>query len=332
MEDPEIPELMLAAPVDKPPTLTGKAVEAKWDGLRCALLRGSTSVQLMSRRRTPLGRAFPDIITAAERDLPPQVLLDGEVVIWAGQGLDFGLLLQRMRSGPTTVARLARQTPASFVAFDLLHDGDKNLMPLPYRERRAALEDLFTRCQLGPPWTLCPMTTSREQAMTWLTREWAERGIEGWVIKPLSSTYRPGVRGWQKFRSRTTTEAVVGGITGRLARPETVLLGRFDGSGRLRYVGRTTPLSPPAAKALATELFPATPQHPWTGRRFTAGWHTREPLDVTLVDPTVVAEVSGDAAIDEGKWRHPLRFARPRPNMRPTDAPPFGAGNEAGMG
>ncbi|MFI9310901.1 ATP-dependent DNA ligase [Streptomyces triculaminicus] len=102
-EEPVMPEPMLATPVDKLSPLIGMGAETKWDGLRCLLLRGTDTVRLVSRRGTPLGRAFPDLVSAAERDLPQQVLLDGEVVVWAEGKLDFGQLQQRMRSGPAAV-------------------------------------------------------------------------------------------------------------------------------------------------------------------------------------------------------------------------------------
>ncbi|MFI9310902.1 ATP-dependent DNA ligase [Streptomyces triculaminicus] len=176
------------------------------------------------------------------------------------------------------------------------------------------------------------MTTSREQALEWLSGQWAERGIEGVVVKRLNERYRPGVRAWRKVRTRVSTEAVIGAITGRGSRPETLLLGRFDASGRLQYVGRTTALSGPAAKALAAELVPSPAGHPWEGRRFSVSWSSRETLDVALVSPDLVAEISADSTQNAGKWRHPLRFLRTRPDMLPKDAPPFGAGDVAGAG
>ncbi|MFV8133217.1 ATP-dependent DNA ligase [Streptomyces syringium] len=330
-----MPEPMLAAPVEKLPIVfRDLAAEPKWDGIRAILARPDDGpVQIVSRRGTPLARAFVDIAAAAEKDLPGNTLLDGELVIWHDGRLDFDRLQQRLRSGPATIARLVATTPAHFIAFDLLHEGDTDLVPLPYRNRRAALEELFARCKLGPPWTLCPSTTQREQALQWLSGQWGAVGCEGVVLKRLSRGYLPGRRGWEKYRSRSTTEAVVGAVSPSLKRPTTVLLGRFDTEGRLRYVGRTTPLTTGQASTLADALAPAGPAHPWEGRRFTASWGSKDPLAVALVAPELVAEVSADTVVDAGgRWRHPLRWARLRVDMAPSDAPAFGQGNQPGTG
>ncbi|WP_436840130.1 ATP-dependent DNA ligase [Streptomyces abikoensis] len=327
-----MPEPMLASPVDRLPAFDGQvAAEPKWDGFRALVWRPRDGpVEIVSRRGTPLARAFPDIAAAAERDLPGDCLLDGELVVWNAGRLDFDLLQQRLRSGTAAAARLAATTPAHFVAFDLLCLGEIGLMPLPYRERRAALERLCAG--LAPPWTLCPSTTEREQALEWLGEQWAVAGLEGLVLKRMGQAYLAGQRGWRKLRSRSTTEAIVGGVSPSLARPQTVLLGRLDADGRLRYVGRTTALNAPQAHALAETLEPAPPGHPWTGRRFTASWGSREPLAVALTAPELVAEVSADAAVDRGKWRHPVRWVRLRADLSPADAPPFGQGDQPSAG
>lgn len=327
-----IPEPMLATPVAALPG-AGYAFEPKWDGYRALLARPAGGpVRLVSRRGTPMAAAFPEIAGAAERDLPRGTLLDGELVIWHQGRLAFELLQQRLGRTASSAARLAHQVPAHYVAFDLLHRGETDLMAWPYRERRDALEALFAEEQLGPPWTLCPMTTDPAQAAQWLRPEWAQAGIEGVVAKLPNRSYAPGRRGWLKYRSRDSTEAVIGAVTGSLRRPRTVLLGRLDDAGRLRYVGRSTELSAAAARDLAAQLAPAVAGHPWQGRTFSAGWGTRETLDVTLVAPDLVAEVSADTAVDAGRWRHPVRFQRLHPDLAAQDAPAFGAGNQPAAG
>lgn len=308
-------------------------IEPKWDGYRALLARRADGrVQLRSRRGTDLTKAFPDI-TAAAADLPPDVLVDGELVVWEGARLAFERLQQRMNRAPATAARLAAETPAHMVAFDLLYSGGVSLIARPYRERRQALEELFAEHELGPPWTLCPATTvdDTDTLREWLT--WTVVGVEGVVIKNPAQRYLPGAREWRKYRVRDTTEAVIGAVTGSRHRPETLLLGRLDADGRLHYAGRTTPLSPAAAAALDPLLLPARPHHPWEGRTFTAGWGSREPLHVALAAPELVAEVDADVALDAaGRWRHPVRFLRPRPDLTPCDTPRFGTGNEPATG
>ncbi|MET9518251.1 hypothetical protein [Streptomyces sp. NPDC002994] len=124
------------------------------------------------------------------------------------------------------------------------------------------------------------------------------------------------------MRRRHTTEAIIGGITGT----QILVLGRYDQDGQLRPVGRTVPLRPDAARQLAEHLHPAGSDHPWTGARFSSTWGSREPLDVTLVVPELVAEIDADNAIDRGAWRHPMRFVRLRLDATVADVPRFGEG------
>lgn len=144
------------------------------------------------------------------------------------------------------------------------------------------------------------------------------------MLKNLNQRYRPGSRGWTKIRRRDTTEAIIGAITGTLARPQLLLLGRRDATGRLRPVGRTVPLRPAAARELAEHLNPAGPGHPWTGASFSSAWGTRVILDTTLVEPELVAEISADTSVDRGGvYRHPIRYARLRLDMAIEDVPQF---------
>ncbi|MEU1824194.1 ATP-dependent DNA ligase [Streptomyces abikoensis] len=318
-----IPPPMLAKPV---PALPEKAYfEVKWDGYRARLaVPDDGPVQLVSRRGAPLDRAFPELAAAAARDLPPPLLLDGEIVVWAEGRLAFDRLQQRARHTGATAARMAVETPAHFVAFDLLHEAGEQLLSLPYTERRHRLEQLFERAQLGPPWTLCPMTTSRDEAQQWMT-QWAPVGVEGILVKDGSSAYRPNVRGWKKYKPHTSHDVLVGGVTGTLRQPTTVLVGRRDTSGHLHYLGRSTPITGPLRRELAAHLSPASPEHPWQDRTFSSGvWGAeREPLEVTLTAPDLVVEVAGDVARNAaGRWRHPVRLLRVRPDLAPEETPP----------
>ncbi|MEU9647195.1 ATP-dependent DNA ligase, partial [Streptomyces sp. NPDC048188] len=188
----------------------------------------------------------------------------------------------------------------------------------------AALEDLFAGRGLTAPFTLCPSTIDPATARGWL--EWTSAGLEGLCFKRLSEPYRGGARAWAKYKVRATEDAVVGAVTGPPAAPRTLLLGRYDGAGMLRYAGRTTPLARPVARSLEGVLLPAAGGHPWTGRTFTAGWGSRDVLDITLVDPQLVVEVAVDVARDAaGRWRHPARLHRTRPDLSACSVPLFGA-------
>lgn len=125
------------------------------------------------------------------------------------------------------------------------------------------------------------------------------------------------------MRSRITTEAVIGGITGPLTAPGVLLLGRYDVTGDLRLVARTTPLPTTARRELSTRLLPAEPAHPWHGRRFSAGWGTHGELNYQPIQPDLVAEFVADSAVDAGRYRHPVRYLRLRDDLSPQQAPPF---------
>jgi ATP-dependent DNA ligase len=155
-------------------------------------------------------------------------------------------------------------------------------------------------------------------------------GVEGLVAKNPVQRYLPGRCAWAKLRVRSSAEAIPAAVTGTHRDPSSVLLGRYDLEHRLRYTGRTTPLQPAAQAELGPLLTPAAADHPWTGRRFSAGWGTHDLLDVTLVHPQLVAGVSADVALDAaGRWRHPVRWLRLRPDMAPADVELFDTPPEA---
>lgn len=306
----------------------GLAFEPKFDGYRTLLFTPSKRpgpVLLQSRRGSLIQARFPEIVRAAEH-LPDGLVLDGELVVWAGDRMSFEALQRRASSGGRMAGRLAEELPAHFIAFDFLQIEGSELLGEPYLERRAGLENLFTRYGLTAPWTLCPATTDVRTAKEWLTSWTKVPGVEGLVIKGQGQRYLTGVRGWYKIRRRDTTEAVIGAITGTLRRPQTLLLGRYDDEHALRPVGRSSLVHPDTAQQLAEQLIPARPGHPWEGVRFTTSWGSRTPLDVILVEPDLVAEIEVDTAQDRGAWRHPVRLARLREDMAPGDVAAFGEG------
>ncbi|MFJ8870411.1 ATP-dependent DNA ligase [Streptomyces sp. NPDC102473] len=321
-------EPMLAQARDTLPSLGhGRvAVQPKFDGFRALLytpLRDGDLMLLQTRRGALVQDRFPELAAAA-RSLPNGLVLDGELAVLDPHGqLSFTALQRRATAGRNTRA-LAAELPAHFIAFDVLQADGQELLDEPFARRREALEALFADHRLVPPWTLCPSTTDRTVADEWL-HDWTDvPGVEGVVAKSLTGRYRSGVRGWTKVRRRNTTEALIGAVTGTLRRPLVLLLGRYDTTGFLRLVGKTTPLKPGPAHELAGHLTAAGPEHPWTGVRFTASWNSRTPLEPVLVDPDLVAEFSADVSQDHGVWRHPLRFERIRPDMAEAAVSLFG--------
>ncbi|TDU73518.1 ATP-dependent DNA ligase [Streptomyces sp. KS 21] len=338
---PVEPMLAQAAEVMPPvrPLGSGMAYEQKFDGYRALLFTPAGPggrVLLQTRRGSLVQGAFPDLVAAAEAQLPHGLVLDGELLVWDSEAgaLSFEGLQRRAAARARSAPALAAKLPAFFVAFDILQQDGRELLHLPYVERRARLQALFTDHALTAPWTLCPMTTDPAKAREWL-ESWTDvSGVEGILCKPQTSHYMPGHRGaWTKVRRRDTTEAIIGAITGTLTRPQLLVLGRHDPDGRLRTVGRTVPLRTEAAHLVAEHLTAADPGHPWEGVTFAATWGSRDVLDVRLVRPDLVAEISADRSTDRGGvWRHPLRFKRLRLDVGVEDVPRFGQGSAAAAG
>ncbi|MCD9903218.1 ATP-dependent DNA ligase [Streptomyces sp. MT29] len=306
----------------------GLAMDLKWDGYRVIVFspaRPGGPFLLQSRRGSLIQDRFPELMVAAAQ-LPPGLVLDGELLVRNATGvMDFAALQRRaVTTVPRTVQALSRALPAYVVVFDVLQVDGRPVMVEPFARRRERLEELFVGSGLTPPWTLCPSTRDPAVAREWLETWTRAPGVEGVVVKGLEQPYRPGARGWLKVRARHSTEAVIGAITGTVGRPHLLVLGRYDEAGRLRHVGRTTDVSPAAARQLAEHLTAADPDaHPWAGARFSAGWGSRDALATTLVVPDRVAEISVDTARDGGVWRHPVRLVRLRLDMPVSDVPIF---------
>lgn len=311
-------EPMLARSVTALPRAKGSRAlfEQKVDGYRTVVF-AQPEPYLQSRRGAALGPAFPELARAAAA-LGIEAVLDAELVVWGSDGLDFSALQGRARRRGATAEHAARQQPAHLIVFDVLEMDGTILLNEPLKRRRAVLEDLFVGRRLSAPWALCPQTTDQDTALTWLDPAWGAAGVEGVMIKEPEGRYRPGERAWQKVRTRTTAEGIIGAVTGTAHAPKSLLLGRFD-AGRLRLVARSTPLSRPAAAELGAALRPAGPEHPWHGRRFSAGWGTPEPLVFQPVVPELVAEIDTDTAVDHGTYRHPVRYLRLRDDMAAQD-------------
>lgn len=316
---------MLATAVERLPA--GNYVyEPKWDGWRVLVFRTTDGVYLQSRSGRPLAGYFPEV-TRLARDLPPGLVLDGELIIWEPERnrTSFAHLQRRVAAG--SPVREAYRHPAHLVTFDLLQKDGAELLDEPLTRRRAAL--VATLADAPPQLTVCPQTTDPDEAGEWLDA-WTEQGVEGLVIKPPTGRYQPGRRGWRKLRRRHTTEAIVGGVLGPVSQPEALLLGRYDAGGRLRYAGRTTPLADKAKAELAPLLTRAGYRrdgrinHPWP-RPLPAGWSgsfdRAGPLEYQQVAPVIVAEVQVDSAYEHTRWRHAVRFVRMRGDLSVFDVP-----------
>ncbi|MGY1815772.1 ATP-dependent DNA ligase [Blastococcus sp. SYSU D00820] len=296
----------------------GCVYEPKWDGYRLVVVRTGRSTRLWSKQGRDLTDRFPDVAAAALAQIPAGTVVDGEVVIWNGSRLDFGLLQRRMVTAPSRIAAQVAAAPASYVAFDLLAAGGADRRRRTLRQRRAELEQLAARW--APPLQLSPLTSDPDEAQQWFT-DYRAAGIEGLVAKGAGARYAPGRREWLKVKSWETTEVVAGGVIGPLDRPSQLVAGRYR-DGELVVVGRTSPLSPAQSAELAAVLTPAGPQHPWPDRIGTGHFGGgRLSVPLTRVEPSVVVEVSADAALQAGVFRHPLRFVRIRPDLEPGDVP-----------
>ena len=292
--------------------------EPKWDGYRCVAVRNNTGATLWSRQGKDLTRYFPELASAITAAVPPGVVIDGEAVIWAGGRLDFSALQQRLSAGVRTLAGMVRETPANYVAFDVLAVAGHDARALPLERRRQLLEQLADGWE--PPLSLSPATTDPDEAAQWF-EDLPSTGIEGLVIKGTGQPYVPGSRSWLKLKHRETIEVICGAVIGPITRPLEVVAGLII-DGELRIVGRSTPLKTATAKELARSLRPASTRHPWppvvkgtTLDRFNRG---KEPVALTLVEPVVV-EVSADTAWSGRMFRHPLRVLRVRPELDPAE-------------
>lgn len=266
---------MLATAVDRVPEERacpgGCRYEPKWDGFRTlAIVDEDGGVHLWSRRRKRLNGAFPDVVTAVFEAVPPGTVVDGEIVRWGGDGrLDFGALQRRHAAGRRR-ADLAVAEPCHYVVFDVLETGGVDHRPWPLSRRRAVLEELLAELPGTSRVVLCPQLRDVGEARLWFEVLTAQ-GIEGLVVKAADGVYREGRRGWWKVKHRLTTEAIIGGVTGTVTAPQTLILGRYEPDGRLRVVARSTPLPPAARADLGGVLTAAGQDHPWPAE-LPPGW------------------------------------------------------------
>jgi ATP-dependent DNA ligase len=327
-------EPMLAKLVDTLPEEGTFLYEPKWDGFRAIVFRGEKDdVYIQSRDLRPLDRYFPDLHDALVTGLPPGIVVDGEIVIATPHGLAFDALQLRLHPAASRVAKLAKESPASFVAFDLLAAGGKSLLATPQRERRAKLEQALKG--VAPPVYLTPMTRDRKLAEEWLER-FEGAGLDGVIAKPEDSTYEPGKRAMFKIKHARTADCVVAGFRWHKSIKQAVgslLLGLYDDRGALHHVGVTSSFTTAARKALVDELEPlrknALASHPWkawaqaedVGQRMPGGqsrWSAGKDLSWEPLRIERVCEVKYDH-LQGDRFRHATTFLRWRPDKPPSD-------------
>jgi ATP-dependent DNA ligase len=337
--DPPL-EPMLAKAADGLPAGDGWLFEPKWDGFRAIVFRDGDEVLTQSRDLKPLDRYFPELAEPLRSSLPGRCVLDGEVVIARDGALDFEALLLRIHPAESRVRMLAAETPASYVAWDLLALGDEDLRGRPQGERRERLEAVLGAAR--PPVHLTPATTDVEVAGDWF-RRFEGAGLDGVVAKRLDAPYQPGKRAMVKVKHQRTAECVVAGFRWHKNGPAThvgsLLLGLYDGTGMLHHVGVTSSFSWERRAALVAELVPlregALDEHPWaewaewagfgsadaSGQRLpgaTSRWNRGKDLSWEPVRIERVCEVAYDH-LQGDRFRHATTFQRWRPDKRPED-------------
>ena len=328
-------EPMLAKLTEELPPEGSFLYEPKWDGFRAIVFRGGADVYIQSRDLRPLDRYFPELHDALIEKLPDGCVIDGEIVIATRHGLDFDALQMRLHPAASRVARLAKETPARFVAFDVLATDGRDLCQTPQAERRAVLEELLARVR--PPVHLTPMTRDRALAVKWLAR-FEGAGLDGVVAKAEDGTYQPVKRAMLKVKHARTADCVVAGFRwhkeGKNTLVGSLLLALFDEKGVLHHVGVTSAFSMATRRQLTLELKPlranALEKHPWRewadaeshhGTRMPGGqsrWSAGkdlswEPLRIERVCEVRYDHMQGD------RFRHAAIFLRWRPDKKPKD-------------
>ena len=327
-------EPMLAKLADELPLGAGFLFEPKWDGFRAIVFRGDADVFIQSRDLRPLDRYFPELHDVFLRALPDGCVVDGEIVIAGATGLDFDALQLRLHPAASRVAKLAKESPAAFVAFDLLAVDGRDVRDAAQQERRVLLERMLAGVE--PPVHITPVTRDRGLAVEWLAR-FEGAGLDGVIAKAEEAIYEPGKRVMIKVKHARTADCVVAGFRWHKSGKDAVgslLLGLYDDRGVLHHVGVTSSFTMATRRQLVAELEPlrrnALEHHPWrdwaeadatrTGRmpggqsRWSAGkdlsW---EPLRIERVCEVKYDHLQGD------RFRHAAVFLRWRPDKPPGD-------------
>ncbi|MGY1707628.1 ATP-dependent DNA ligase [Geodermatophilus sp. SYSU D00697] len=335
MDLPVLPPVkpMLAKAVTKVPTAEGMYYEPKWDGFRCIVFRDGDEVELGSRNERPLTRYFPEVVEAVKAALPERCVVDGEIIVPQGDRLHFEALLQRIHPAESRVRLLAEQTPASFVAFDLLAVGDEPLMETPFAERQARLREVIGAGTDSVHVTA--ITQDRAIAQRWF-EEFEGAGLDGVVAKPADVPYGPDQRLMTKVKHVRTADCVVAGFRWHKSGPivGSLLLGLYDDAGTLQSIGVAASFPMARRAELVEELAPyrtaALEGHPWAdwanadtgngnGDRMPGAvsrWNAGKDLSWVPLRPELVVEIKYDQ-LEGRRLRHTGQFLRWRPDREP---------------
>ncbi len=329
---------MLAKRVGELPPGEGWIFEPKWDGFRTLIFRDGDEVFIQSRDEKPLNRYFPELIDPIKAQLPKRCVLDGEIVIATKEGLDFDTLQMRLHPAASRVNKLAVETPASVVFFDLLCEKDRSLCDKPFSERRDRLEKVLAGAD--PPLHLTPATRDRKTAADWFSR-FEGAGLDGVIAKAEDGTYEPNKRVMLKVKHERECDCVVAGFrwhkTGEKTLVGSLLLGLYDDSGNLQHVGVcasfTNAKRAELVKFLASYRKNALDDHPWRdwadaqssaeaqGQRMPGAqsrWSAGKNLAWEPLRPELVVEIAYDH-MQGDRFRHTAQFRRWRSDKRPRD-------------
>ena len=321
---------MLAKPVATIPA--DQHYEPKWDGFRSIIFRDGDEVEIGSRNERPLTRYFPEVVEAVKANFPDRAVVDGEIIVAdvAANRLDFEALQQRIHPAASRVRLLSSETPASFVAFDLLALGDEDLTGQPMQRRRAMLEDALA--DAAPPVHLTPATRDIELAGQWF-EQFEGAGLDGLIAKPLELTYQPDKRVMFKIKHTRTADCVLAGYRVHKSDDQAIgslLLGLFDEHSTLVSVGVVGAFPMARRRELFTELQPLVTtfdDHPWAWARQEEGhrtprksetsrWNAGKDLSFVPLEPQRVLEVRYDY-LEGVRFRHTTQFVRWRPDREP---------------
>ena len=301
------------------PNEEGLQFEPKWDGFRCLAFRDGDEIELRAKSGKPLARYFPEIVDQLLKLAPTRFILDGELAIPTGESLSFDALQMRLHPAESRIRKLARETPAIFILFDMLMTPDGGwLLDTPLIERRAALETFYAALDDASLLRLSPFTRKREEAASWLAK--AGGALDGVVVKPLDGIYEPGKRTMLKIKRMRTADCVVGGF--RYATDSdlvgSLLLGLYNAEGKLDHVGFTAAI-PQARRTALTKRLEAMIEPPGFTGNAPGGpsrWSTERSADWQPLRPELVVEVRYDH-ITGDRFRHGTKLVRWRPDKAP---------------
>ena len=312
-------EPMEAKQVDELPDEPGWQFEPKWDGFRCLAVKTGGEIELYAKSGKPLGRYFPEIVETV-RQLPGEdFVLDGELAIPEGDTLSFDALQMRLHPAESRIRKLARETPAMFILFDMpMAPGGEGLVKAPLTVRRAQLESFFARISHAEGLRLSPFTRDRDEAAVWLAR--AGGALDGVVAKRLDGFYESGERAMRKVKRLRSADCVVGGFRygSASALIGSLLLGLYDDDGLLHHVGFTSTISNTERPELTEKLEALKGGTGFTGRApgGPSRWSTERSAQWEKLRPELVVEVRYDHVTGD-RFRHGTKLLRWRPDKAP---------------